>query len=195
MTAVVAADFGSDAPRGGALVDAARREGATWVVAELGNHAGSVRGVVRAVADAGLGLVVRVSDTRAYSGLYDAFRPAYAELSVAALRDRVVFVVATERAGKRLRADVPWAPSAADLGAIGAGLTGFLRKIAPNYVRAMCLADDVVAPHDLFDARRTDELAAKLRTRGGRLWLDRVPPRAVAGPASSPAHGIIVRHG
>ena len=192
MTAIVAADFDDDRPlRGRSLVDAARAAGATWAATSIDADCTGLAPTAKAARDAGMGLLVRLTDTKAAPGLEDALG-ALGERSVAALRDRLLVVVSNERAGKRLRTEAPWAPSAVDLGAF-AGFLSFLRRAAPNYVRATCLVDDLIVPHDEFPPARLGALAAKLRLRGARLWLSDVPPDRVAGLSDGPWDGLLVR--
>ena len=194
MTALIVADFDEDddAPRRGkSLVDAARAAGASWVAFDADADCNGLLATARAARDAGVGLLVRVGDTKSLPLLEDALADL-GERSVPALRDRLLVVVATERAGKRLRTEAPWAPSAVDLGAF-TGFLSFLRRAAPNYVRAACLVDDVVLPHDLLPPARIAAVAVKLRSRGGRLWLSGVGRDAAASLAGGPAHGLLVR--
>lgn len=194
MSAVVVLESeGDTSPRGvRALVDAARRADAAWIaISADGEDAAPVRAAWRAASDAGLGLVLRLGDTRLLADLESAIDVA-GERSVPALRDRLLVVVASERAGKRLRTDAAWAPSAADLGAFRGGLLGLLRRRAPNFVRATCVADDLVVPLGLLPDDRLPPLAAKLRSRGGRLWLSNVPQERAEALATGPWHGIVV---
>lgn len=193
MTAApqVAIEFDRDDLVGRALVDAGRRAGGSWVVLRSGADASVARATVRATAraahDVGVGLIVRIGDTKIIGDLEEAFAP-YGDLSVAALRDRVLLVVASERSGRRVRTDARWAPTAADLGSLGAGFLRVVRRLAPNFVRGACLADDLVVPHDLFPPARLASVAETLSTRGGRLW--------VSGAGSSeagPAFGVLRR--
>jgi len=196
--AVTVAEFDDDAapPRGRSLVEAARRAGATWVVLRVGKDPGGVKATARAAQETATGLVLRVGATEVRAELEDALAPL-GERAVPLLRDRLRVVAATERIGKRVRSDVKWAPSAVDVGEFHGGPLTLLRRIAPNRVRAACVADDVVAPWDHLPAAKLTALAAKLATRGGRLWLSEVPPeREDEVRAAVPGvHGVIVRVG
>jgi hypothetical protein len=189
---LVAAEFDDDALRGARLIEAARDAGASWAVQRIGADAGSARATARAAAAAGVGLVLRVDDTRAILDLEEVLAP-FGERSVPLLRDRVLLVVAAERTGKRLRADAPWAPSGADAGELSGGLLRLMRRYVPHVVRAVCMTDDLLVPHDLLPASRNASLAEKMRRRGGRLWLTQVPPERAAALRDGPAHGIVLR--
>lgn len=193
-TPQIAAEFDDDTgpARGRPLVDAARDAGAGWVVLRVGATLGGLAATARAAAERGVGLVLRLDDTRGILDLADALAPFGAQ-SVPELRDRVLVVVPTERIGKRLRADARWVPSAADLATVKGSYMGFFRRLAPVYVRASCDADDLVVPHGFFPAPKVAALAAKLRARGARLWIEDVPPADVASLGDSPAFGVIVR--
>lgn len=193
MTAVLAADFGDEERprRGRTLIDAARAAGATWAVTSADADCTGLRATAKAARDSGMGLLVRIDDSKTAPGLADAIDLPGVP-SVAALRDSLLVVVAKERIGKRLRTDAPWAPSAVDLGSF-TGFLSFLRRAAPNYVRATCLVDDVILPHDHLPPARLAALTAKLRLRGARLWLSGVGPERAAELAAGPWHGLLVR--
>ena len=174
------------------LVDAARAAGGSWVVHSTGADLGGLRATAVAASQGGLNLMVRLGDTRTFLDIEETLA-VLGELSVPALRERLLLGVADERAGKRLRTDCRWAPSAADLGTVGGGLMGALRRVAPNFVRAACDADDLLVPDGMFPRPRLERLAAQLRRRGSRLWIDGVPADAVEAWRGGPAYGVIVR--
>jgi hypothetical protein len=192
LTVALAAEFAPERapPAGRALVEAAREAGAGWVVLRVGAALEGVRATGRAAEESGTGLLVFLEDTRGLADLAAAL-PAAAARKTAENRDRLLVVVESERAGKRLRAEVPWAPSAVDVGAIG-GFARLFRSWAPNHVRAMCLADDVLAPAGMFGEARLAALAAKLRLRGARLWLRDVAPQDAERLGDGPVFGLVV---
>ena len=210
---VVVVDFGLEAvpPRevGGVrkLVDAARSLDAATGAVDVGADAAG-RAIVLAGGEeafrlerlahearrAGVGVAVRLLDTRALSTLRDDLAVAEGALPEP-LRDRVLVIVPSERIGKRLRHAARELPSAFELSARPTGLRSFLPRRSPNMLRAASDADDLVVPWGLLPRERlASAVLQTLQKRGARLWISAVPPAEVADARAVGAHGLLVRH-
>lgn len=195
MTApVIAVELahGDARPADAALVAAARAAGAQWIVASADDSGAALLRTVRAAAAERLGLIVRLDSTRAIEGLGAACVPL-GDLSVAALRDRLLVVVARELTGKRLRGEARWAPSALAMGDDARGFRGWFRRTFPHVERGRAECDDAVVRPSMFGpATLRDRLVPEVRRRGGRVWVEGLAAGDVAAFADTGVHGVIV---
>ena len=192
---VVVAEFDEDAspPRGAALAEAAQAVGAAWVAISTGADLGGVRATVRASAERGLGVFLRLTDTRAIDGLAEACADL-GELTVPLLRDRVVVVVASQVAGRRLRGEAGWAPSALALGAHGNPVRRWLRRTFPHHLRGGADCDDLVVSRGLFDdTALAGSLVPGATRRGARVWVEGALDEELPSLAAARVHGVVLR--
>lgn len=201
----IVAEFepGDARPDAAAAVAAAKSHGARFLAADVsdgdggdpeahvgGRRVSSLAGLHAAAQRHGIGLFLRLTDTRAISGLAAALGAAK-EDSSARLRERLVIVVEGERAGRRLRLDAPQFPSALALGpSRGRSLLGLLPL---NLQRARSDADDLVVPWGRLDAAALTRLRTDLARRGARLWISGVCEGDVAAATAVGAAGLVVR--
>jgi len=179
-------------PRGAPLVEAAVDAGASWVALTAAADLGGVRATIRAASDRGMGVLLRLGDTRAIDGLAEACGDL-GELSVPRLRERFVVVVASELAGRRLRGEAGWAPSALALGLPASSLRRWFRRTFPHHLRGRAGCDDLVVRSGLFAVREFGEwLVPEVRTRGGRVWVEGVPRDDIDPLADAGVDGIVL---
>lgn len=190
----IVAEFGegTSPARGAPLVEAAREAGASWVALTAGADLGGVRATVRAASERGLGVFVRLDDTRAIAGLAEACGDL-GELSVPGLRDRLVVVVSSELAGRRLRGEARWAPSALALGLPDGSLRRWFRRTFPHHLRGRADCDDVVVRTDLLGILAIgDRLVPEVARRGGRVWVEGARREDLPALTASRVHGVVL---
>jgi hypothetical protein len=140
------------------------------------------------------GLLLRIADTRALASLAGGIGVMGGD-GPASLRRRFLAVVRDAQSGKRLRMEVPDAPSALELTGTASGLRARLRGRFPNLARAAADADDLVLPVAAFAAHpKRESIPAALDRRGARLWLSNVPEDAEDTWREAGAAGLLVRY-
>jgi hypothetical protein len=191
---VLVAEFaGDDAPApGAALVGAAAAAGASWVAISADDDLAPFRATLGAAAERGAGVFLRLRSTRALGDLEEACG-GLGELTVQRLRERLLVVVETELAGRRLRTEARWAPSALTLGGPGGSLRLWFRRAFPHHLRGRADCDDLVVPADRFEVHALRErLVPGTRRRGGRVWVEGARREDLPALAGAGVHGAVL---